>query len=71
MKPFIAKDTKKPLVVLGGYEIASDGGIMRNNVPPRVEGKDYGSDPIGDGMVRMVPSGEIVTAEEAIRRLSR
>ena len=71
MKPFIAKDTKEPLVVLGGYEIVSDGSIMRNNVPPRVEGKDYGSDPVGDGMVRMVPSGDIVTVEESIRRLAR
>lgn len=30
---------------------------------------DYGSDPIGNGMVRMVPSGDVVTAEEAARRL--
>lgn len=30
---------------------------------------DYGSDPIGDGTFRMVPSGDIVTFEERNRRL--
>ncbi len=30
---------------------------------------DYGADPIGDGMYRMVPSGDIVDYEERMRRL--
>ena len=34
-------------------------------------GADYGADPIGDGMHRMVPSGDIVTLEERMRRLER
>jgi hypothetical protein len=34
-----------------------------------VPGKDYGADPIGDGTFRMVPSGDIVSKEERIRRL--
>ena len=34
MKPFIAKDTKKPLVVFGGYKIRKDGAIIRDTLPP-------------------------------------
>jgi len=30
---------------------------------------DYGQDPLGDGMHRMVPSGDIVTTEEMMKRL--
>jgi hypothetical protein len=37
----------------------------------RCDGQDYGSDPIGDGMVRMVPSGDIVTVVEAQNRLAK
>lgn len=29
-KPFIARDTKEPLVVLGAYEIASDGSVIKH-----------------------------------------
>lgn len=32
MKPLIAKDTREPLVVLGGYEIVQGGGIRRNPI---------------------------------------
>lgn len=32
---------------------------------------DYGADPIGDGMFRMVPSGDIVDFEERNRRLKK
>ena len=35
----------------------------------RVAGKDYGSDPLGDGTFRMVPSGDVVDFEERNRRL--
>lgn len=31
---------------------------------------DYGSDPLGDGMFRMVPSGDIVDYTERNRRLN-
>ena len=31
--------------------------------------KDYGSDPLGDGKFRMVPSGDIVDFEERNKRL--
>lgn len=30
---------------------------------------DYGADPLGDGMFRMVPSGDVVTLEERNKRL--
>ncbi len=33
MKPFIAKDTGKPLVVLGGYRIGEGGSIIRDTLP--------------------------------------
>jgi hypothetical protein len=32
---------------------------------------DYGSDPIGNGMFRMIPSGDFVGLDERNRRLSR
>jgi len=32
---------------------------------------DYGSDPLGDGKFRMVPSGDVVDREERNRRLQR
>lgn len=32
---------------------------------------DYGADPLGDGLFRMVPSGDIVSFEERCRRLAR
>ena len=31
---------------------------------------DYGCDPIGDGMFKMVPSGDLVTLEERNKRLA-
>lgn len=31
--------------------------------------KDYGSDPLGGGLFRMVPSGDIVDFDERCRRL--
>ena len=32
--------------------------------------KDYGSDPLGDGKFKMVPSGDIVTREERDKRMA-
>jgi hypothetical protein len=32
--------------------------------------KDYGSDPLGDGTFRMVPSGDIVSLAERNKRLA-
>ena len=33
--------------------------------------EDYGSDPIGDGMFKMTPSGDVVDLEERNKRCSR
>jgi hypothetical protein len=65
-KPFIARDTHEPLRVLGCYDVAEDGSIIHETLPP-ISG-DFGSDPLGNGMHRMVPSGDIVTTEELGRR---
>jgi hypothetical protein len=32
---------------------------------------DYGADPLGDGMFRVVPSGDIVSFEERNKRLQK
>ena len=44
---------------------------IRRPIPARTPGKDYGSDPAGNGMVKLVPSGRIVTPEQAIDILNR
>lgn len=54
-----------------GYEFTSGSGgtvIHHRNVDTSRPG-DYGADPIGDGMFRMVPSGDIVDYDERMRRL--
>ncbi len=33
-KPYIARDTKEPLVILGGYAVDSTGGVIRPPVIP-------------------------------------
>jgi len=38
-------------------------------IPTRKPSGDHGSDPMGDGTFRMVPSGDIVDAEERDKRL--
>lgn len=70
MKPFIARDTKEPLVVLGGYNVAADGGLMRDVIDTGKKG-DHGADPLGDGRFRMVPSGDVVDYDERCRRLNK
>lgn len=69
MKPRIARDTGEPLVVLGGYHVANDGGLIREQVSGSTA--DHGCDPLPDGTFRMVPSGDIVNAEEKEKRLRR
>ena len=43
---------------------------VRRYVDTRKSG-DYGADPLGDGMFRMVPSGDVVSLEERNRRLAK
>lgn len=47
---------------------AQQGGSL--NRPVRMKSGDYGADPIGDGMFKMVPSGDIVDFAERSRRLA-
>ena len=68
-KPYIAKDTKEPLVVMGGYEVNEHGGIIKRPIPQRKKGEDYGFDPLGNGKYKMVPSGDVVDAAERDKRL--
>ena len=47
---------------------AQQGGNLGQSIDTRTPG-DYGADPIGDGMFRMVPSGDLVDFAERMRRL--
>lgn len=48
---------------------AQQGGRLHRRVDTTRPG-DYGSDPVGDGTFRMVPSGDVVDAAERDRRLN-
>ena len=43
-EPMIARDTHKPLVILGGYEIAKGGGIRRKHIDLSVDGRSPATD---------------------------
>jgi hypothetical protein len=60
------------MTVLAGYKLDmhNHGALVREPIPLRIPGKDYGADPLGDGTFRMVPSGDIVDLVERNRRLS-
>jgi hypothetical protein len=53
-----------------GYELNGDLIPIRKQVNTKLIG-DHGCDPLGDGMFRMVPSGDIVDGKEMNRRLER
>ena len=59
------------MTVLGGYKLDmhNHGHLVRERLPERAPGKDYGADPLGGGLFRMVPSGDVVDWEERNRRL--
>jgi hypothetical protein len=64
------RDMETPMVL--GYEL--DRKTLtpsHRTLPPRVAGKDYGCDPVGDGTYKMVPSGDVVSREEKEKRLGR
>ena len=51
---------------------AQRGGRLHDRVPlSSLRNGDYGADPIGNGIFRMVPSGDIVDLDERNRRLKR
>jgi len=61
------RDMEQPNVL--GYDLHRDSLTpVRSYVDTGKQG-DHGCDPIGDGMFRMVPSGDIVDREECRRRL--
>lgn len=63
------RDQDKPTVI--GYELDRETLTpVRRTIDTSAPG-DYGADPIGDGMFRMVPSGDIVDFEERNRRLKK
>lgn len=47
-------------------QVAIDGAFVRMDST-----RDHGADPLGNGKWRMIPSGDIVGAEERKRRLTR
>lgn len=63
------RDLDKPSVF--GYELDRETLTpIRRPIDVHKPG-DYGSDPVGDGTFRMVPSGDIVDLAERNRRLAR
>lgn len=54
-----------------GYALDDRGVPIRQRLRPLAPGQDFGADPLGNGMFRMVPSGDVVDAEEKNRRLKR
>lgn len=60
----------KRMTVLGHYDLDERGGVIRQKIDIAKAG-DHGADPVGDGMFRMIPSGDIVDATERKRRLGR
>ena len=65
------KDTNHDIFGYAWEDIQAmqNGTYVRPKVP-RAVGQDYGSDPVGNGMFKMVPSGDIVDAAERTRRLA-
>jgi hypothetical protein len=68
----MAKQRERFMTILGGYVLDMDnhGALVRDRLVLKTDG-DYGADPVEDGTFRMVPSGDIVTADEKNARLSR
>lgn len=64
------RDMDRP-TVLGAYELdRTTLTPIRRPIDTNKAG-DYGADPIGDGIFRMVPSGDIVDDTERCKRLGR
>lgn len=62
------RDQDDPSVL--GYKLRRDTLTpVRTTIDTNAPG-DYGADPIGNGLFRMVPSGDVVDFEERNRRLA-
>ena len=54
-----------------GYEMDTKTLLPIRKTVVLTPGKDHGADPIGNGMFRMVPSGDVVDLAERNRRLAK
>ena len=69
----MAKQRERYMTVLGGYtlDMHDNGKLIKPEPIDMLRDGDYGSDPLGDGKFRMVPSGDVVDATERDKRLGR
>lgn len=63
------RDEEHPTVL--GYELDRKTLTPLRRLIVHTPNEDYGADPIGDGMFRMVPSGDVVDFAERCRRLGQ
>lgn len=70
-KGFDTKVTMTKHLHFAGYDFTSgpEGTVIHRQRVNTDKPGDYGCDPLGDGMFQMVPSGDVVDAEEKERRL--
>lgn len=66
--PKYLRDMEHPTVL--GYELDRKTLLPIRKPLPTYPGIDYGADPLGNGMFRMVPSGDVVDLAERNRRLT-
>lgn len=67
--PKLLRDHECPSVF--GYALDRETLTPKRRLIDTQRAGDYGADPLGDGTFRMVPSGDVVSAEERDRRLGR
>jgi hypothetical protein len=62
----------KRVLQFAGYTFTASpaGTVVHRDVIDVTRPGDYGADPVGDGMFRMVPSGDVVDTAERNRRLA-
>lgn len=65
-EPKLLRDMETPVVF--GIELDRETLTPKRKSLPKYAGSDYGADPIGDGLFRMVPSGDVVSTEERNKR---
>lgn len=68
-KSDLLREMEHPTVL--GYELDRETMIPVRGVIDLNAPGDYGSDPLGDGTFKMVPSGDIVDLTERNKRLGR
>ena len=63
------RDMATPTVM--GVELDRDTLTPKRQTVDLTSGRDHGADPLGDGMFRMVPSGDVVDKRTRDERLGR